>query len=114
MPLEQLREKMPFNHKGEFIRSEPTTSLQIRNQINPTTTRPGSRVRITSSDDRRSGQTLRQEQAQSSGDTAKGLLLVVMTIAALLGMSWIVMTFGHWILIGLGLWVLRSIQNIFR
>ncbi len=78
---------MPFNEKGEFIRSKPNPAHQQQSQTNAVTT--GWKV-------------------------VSAIFIGLLTIAALIGVVWAFVAFRNWILIGLWLWAVACIRRVFR
>ena len=108
---------MPFNEKGEFIRSEsrpaqrsaPSRASSGHHHVIP----PG-RARVTSSADRPQQQ---RSQGNASGpdpwEVVGAILVVVIGLAVLAGVIWLVVVFYQWFLIGLVLWLISSIRKLF-
>ena len=109
---------MPFNDKGEFIRSNPK-SAQRSTPTRATTGHihgvPPGRARVTSSADRPQQQ---RSQDKASGpapwEVVMGILAILIGLAMLAGVIWLVATFHKWILIGLGLWLISSLRKLWR
>jgi hypothetical protein len=83
---------MPFNEKGEFIRSPARAVQANRTQVRPAA--PSTR------------------SSSSRGNLitiAKGLA----ALALLAGLIWFVVVFREWIVIGLGLWLISKLRNLF-
>ena len=113
---------MPFNDKGEFIRSEsrptqrstPSGSVDLQSRVVP----PG-RARVTSSADR-----LLQQRSQDNasgpdpwevvGEVIGGLLGILIVLVVLACAIWLVVTFYRWGLIGLAFWLIHSLRKLFR
>ncbi|MEA5474267.1 hypothetical protein VB716_08540 [Synechococcus sp. CCY9201] len=108
---------MPFNDKGEFIRSEsppaprstPSRASSGQHHVIP----PG-RARVTSSVDRPQQP---RSQGHASGpdpwEVVGAVLAIVIGLAVLAGAIWLVVAFYQWFLIGLVLWLISSIRKLF-
>ncbi len=108
---------MPFNDKGEFIRSEsrpaqrstPSRASSGHHHVIP----PG-RARVTSSADRPQQQ---RSPGHASGpapwELVGAILAIVIGLAALAGAIWLVVAFYQWFLSGLLLWLITSIRKLF-
>lgn len=108
---------MPFNDKGEFIRSEPRPaqrSTRSRSASDQFHIVPPGRARVTSSANR--PQLQRPSGNRSRSDLWKvvgGILAILLGLAALAGVIWLVVTFREWILFGLALWLISAIRSLF-
>lgn len=111
---------MPFNDKGEFIRSIPESARGRSGDSNrPITLHipPAGPPRLTGSNDR-----LRQQQApqpvRQSGSTENawmiigGLLLTLIGLALLAGVVWLVIVYHRWVLVGLALWLIHWVRKL--
>jgi len=111
---------MPFNEKGEFIRAGSSPRQPSKPATRPSQLRipAPDRPRITSSEDRPGQQPTpappHQSRTSIRGWRVLGLsLLTLLGIAAAIGLIWVLVVFHRWILIGLALWLIASIRNLF-
>lgn len=50
----------------------------------------------------------------STWDPALGILVCVLSVAAVVGLIWLLVVFHRWILIGLVFWLISSVRRLFR
>ncbi|MEB3262442.1 MAG: hypothetical protein VKK94_05735 [Cyanobacteriota bacterium] len=84
---------MPFNEKGEFIRSPARAVQANRSQRRHAATSTSSSI-----------------SREDLITIAKGLAAV----ALLAGLIWLVVVFREWIVIGLGLWLISKLRSWLR
>lgn len=108
---------MPFNDKGEFIRSESRPaqrSTRSRSGSGQLHVVPPGRARVTSSANRPQAQ---RPSGNTSGShpwkVVGAILVILLALAALAGVIWLVVTFREWILFGLALWLISAIRSLF-
>jgi hypothetical protein len=85
---------MPFNEKGEFIRSAPARPSPTRAAAQP-----------------------RREVTRAAGKQSNTIWWVIGTIvaiAALVGIAWVLWLIREWLMLAFGVWVAAYIRQMFR
>jgi fatty acid desaturase len=85
---------MPFNEKGEFIRSAPARPSPTGAATQP-----------------------RREVTRSAGKQSNTIWWVIGTIAALaalVGIAWVLWLIREWLMLAFGVWVAAQIRGIIR
>ena len=113
---------MPFNEKGEFIRANPvpspTTNAKARASASARRTissrpvvRSSGRARITNGAATPPRRAVRRAQPSTFWEDLRTIVLALLALALLAGMVWVVVMFHKWIMIGLTLLAISSLQK---
>jgi hypothetical protein len=108
---------MPFNDKGEFIRSDSppapraTPSRSATGQRRAASSGSG---RVTASTGRCQRQRSHRNDSNSDPwEVVGGILVILLGLAALAVVIWLLVAFREWIVFGLALWMISAIRNLF-